>query len=337
MHAARTTPHVSICIPVYQGEKFLAETIRSVLAQTYPNFELVILDNASTDNTTHIAHSFHDPRIRVETNPTTLPQPHNWQRAIELCHAPLIKLLCADDLLHPRCLELQVPHLDNPAIALVAARRNMIDENSRTVAPRRGLKGLLGQHSNVHVARTVLRTGANPIGEPGGVLFRRNDYLATGGWNPTRRWAMDLDLWIRLLQRGDLYGQPETLASFRLGAHSLSADNDAHIYHDQNTITNEIAATPELHIRTIDRAAAHIGAPLSRLRRRLLFTLSAITSRHNQPTKHNDLQDSRTPHTSLTGHDTMAVVTELPTSTRPHTVGRPHSGHPEPRILGVAA
>jgi glycosyltransferase involved in cell wall biosynthesis len=282
MHAARTTPHVSICIPVYQGEKFLAETIRSVLAQTYHDFELVILDNASTDTTAHIAHSFDDPRIRVETNPTTLPQPHNWRRAIDLTRAPLIKLLCADDLLHPRCLETQVPHLDNnPDIALVAARRDMIDENSRTVVPHRGLKRLLGQRTAVQVARTVLRSGANPIGEPGGVLFRRSHYLTTGGWNPDRRWAMDLDLWIRLLHHGDLYGQTETLASFRLGAQSLSADNDAHIYHDQNTIMNEIANTPELHIRPIDRAAARIGAPMSRLRRRMLFTLSAFTSRHD--------------------------------------------------------
>ena len=324
MHT-NTTPHVSICIPVYQGEKFLAETIRSVLAQTYHDFELVILDNASTDNTHHIAHSFHDPRIRVETNPTTIPQTDNWRRAIDLCHAPLIKLLCADDLLHPHCLETQVPHLDNPDIALVASRRNMIDENSRTVVPRRGLKGLLGQRTATQVARTVLRTGANPIGEPAGVLFRRHDYHTIGGWNPTRRWAMDLDLWIRLLHHGDLYGQPEALASFRLGAHSLSADNDAHIYHDQNVIMNDIAATPELHIRPIDRAAAHLGAPLSRLRRRLLFALSALTSRREQPIAHNDRQEA------------VAVVTELRTSPRSRPAQGLHVVHAERRAVGVAA
>jgi glycosyltransferase involved in cell wall biosynthesis len=321
-----TSPHVSVCIPVYQGEQFLEETIRSVLAQTYRNYELVILDNASTDGTSRIAHSFHDPRIRIETNQTTLPPSQNWRRAVELCQAPLIKLLCADDLLHPRCLEMQVPHMDDdPRLALIATRRNMIDENSRIVVSHRGLKGLIGRRSGVEVARRVVRSGTNPIGEPGGVMFRRTDYFAVGGWNPSRRWAMDLDLWIRLLQRGDLFGQPETLAAFRLGAQSLSAENDAQIYHDQNAIMDQITATPQLHIRRVDRAAARIGAPMGRLRRRLLFALSAHTSRHEQPTEHHDLQASRT------------AVSDLPTHAQPLPAQRLHGLHQEHRTPGVAA
>ena len=78
-----TSPAVSVCIPVYCGEQFLAETIRSVLAQTYRDFELFILDNASPDDTGRIARSFQDGRIRVETNSTVLPQPQNWRRAVE--------------------------------------------------------------------------------------------------------------------------------------------------------------------------------------------------------------------------------------------------------------
>lgn len=284
MRTTPTGPRVSVCIPVYQGEQFLEETIRSVLAQTYRNYELVILDNASTDGTSRIARSFDDPRIRIETNQTTLSLSENWRRAVELCRAPLIKLLCADDLLLLRCLETQVPHMDaDPRLALIATRRNMIDENSRIVVAHRGLKGLTGRRSGVEVARRVVRSGTNPIGEPGGVMFRRADYLAVGGWNPSRRWAMDLDLWIRLLERGDLFGQPETLAAFRLGARSLSAENDAQIYQDQTAIMDQITATSQLHIRKVDRAAARIGAPMGRLRRRVLFALSEHTSRRDRP------------------------------------------------------
>ena len=104
----RALPSVSVCIPVYRGEQFLAETIRSVLDQTYRDFELVILDNASPDDSGRIARSFGDRRIRIETNATTLPQPENWREVVRLCRGPLIKLVCADDLLHPRCLEYQV-------------------------------------------------------------------------------------------------------------------------------------------------------------------------------------------------------------------------------------
>jgi glycosyltransferase involved in cell wall biosynthesis len=275
-----TGPRVSVCIPVYRGEQYLAETMRSVLDQTYEDYELIVLDNASPDATPCIARSFNDPRVHIETNTTTLSQPDNWRRAVELCRAPLIKLVCADDLLHPRCLEVQVPQLEADAgLALVAARRNMIDENSKLLVPSRGLKGLAGRRSAVDVARKVVRSGSNPIGEPAGVLFRRADYLAVGGWQPARRWAMDLDLWVRLLQCGDFYGLSETLASFRVGSQSLSAKNEAEIYDDQKAIMQQVAATPQLQIRPIDRAAARVGAPMGRLRRRVLFALSSRTSR----------------------------------------------------------
>ena len=71
--------------------------------------------------------------------------------------------------------------------------------------------------SGVQVARKVVRNGANPIGEPGGVLFRRADYLAVGGWRPSAAVRDGSGLWLRLLQRGDFFGLSETLAAFRIG------------------------------------------------------------------------------------------------------------------------
>jgi glycosyltransferase involved in cell wall biosynthesis len=273
-----------VCIPVYRGEAFLAETIRSVLRQTYDNYELVVLDNASTDETPRIARSFDDPRIRIVTNTTTLSQPDNWRKAVELCRAPLIKLVCADDLLYPLCLEQQVAAMAaDPGLALVAARRDMIDESGHVLVRGRGLKGLIGVRSGVEVARRVVRSGANPIGEPGGVLFRRADYVSVGGWHGDRRWVMDLDLWIRLLARGRFLGLAEPLAAFRVGGHSLSAANDANIYDDQRAIVEQMAATPRLRVRRVDRAIGRLGAPSGRLRRRLLFALSARTSRRSGP------------------------------------------------------
>ena len=273
-----------MCIPVYRGEAFLAETIRSVLRQTYDNYELVVLDNASTDETPRIARSFDDPRIRIVTNTTTLSQPDNWRKAVELCRAPLIKLVCADDLLYPLCLERQVAAMAaDPGLALVAARRDMIDESGHVLVRGRGLKGLIGVRSGVEVARRVVRSGANPIGEPGGVLFRRADYVSVGGWHGDRRWVMDLDLWIRLLARGRFLGLAEPLAAFRVGGHSLSAANDANIYDDQRAIVEQMAATPRLRVRRVDRAIGRLGAPSGRLRRRLLFALSARTSRRSGP------------------------------------------------------
>ena len=280
-------PSVSVCIPVYRGEQFLAETIRSVLDQTYRDFELVVLDNASPDDSGRIARSFGDHRIRVETNLTTLPQPENWREAVRLCRAPLIKLVCADDLLHPRCLEYQVGPMEaDPGLAVVAARRHMIDERSRVLVPRRGLIGLTGVRSSVEVARHVVRSGANPIGEPGGVLFRRAHYFAVGGWRPDHRFVMDLDLWVRLLQHGEFLGLPETLAAFRIGQDSLSADNEATIYAQQKAYIEELGATPHLQVRASDVLMGRMRAPLGRARRRALFRMSRSAARRDERLQH---------------------------------------------------
>ncbi|MBW0104205.1 glycosyltransferase [Pseudonocardia sp. KRD291] len=277
-------PSVSICIPVYNGEAFLAETIRSVLEQTFRDFELVILENASRDRSDEIARSFPDPRIRIERNRETLSQPDNWNRAVQLCRAPLVKLLCADDLLHPRCLELQVPPMrDDPSIALVAARRHMIDEQSRVIVPRRGLGGgLVGTHSGSEVARRVIRNGANPIGEPGNVLFRLEQFVTAGGWRSDRRFIMDLDCWMRLLQYGDFLGLPETLAAFRIQRGSVSAENEQAIYDEQRALIEELGSSGTFDVRGLDMTVGRVAAPLGRARRKALFSVSQFAARRDE-------------------------------------------------------
>jgi glycosyltransferase involved in cell wall biosynthesis len=275
-------PSVSVCIPVYKGERFLAETIRSVLDQTYRDFELVILDNASPDESGTIARSFGDPRIRVEHNEVTLSQPENWNRILQLTRAPLVKLVCADDLLHPRCLEFQVAPMEaDPGLAVVASRRHMIDEQSRVIVPRRGLSGLTGVRSGVEVARRVVRNGANPIGEPGGVLFRRDDFFAAGGWRADRTYIMDLDLWMRLLQYGEFLGLPETLAAFRIGRGSVSAENEEAIYTEQRLLLEEIGESAFFQVRGIDLTVGRLLAPAGRARRRALFAVSRLAARRS--------------------------------------------------------
>ncbi|WP_168172085.1 glycosyltransferase family 2 protein [Pseudonocardia alni] len=274
-------PSVSVCIPVHNGEAYLAETIRSVLEQTWRDFELVVLENGSTDASWEIATSFRDPRIRVERNRQTLPQGDNWNRAVELCRAPLVKLVCADDLLHPRCLELQVPPMrDDPSLSVVASRRHMIDEQSRVIVPRRGLGGgLVGLHSGSEVARRVIRNGANPIGEPGNVLFRHEQFVTAGGWRPERRFIMDLDLWMRLLQYGDFLGVPETLAAFRIARGSVSSEFEQQISEEQQLLFDELGDSGVFDVRPIDVRIGRLALPLGRARRKALFKVSRIAAR----------------------------------------------------------
>jgi glycosyltransferase involved in cell wall biosynthesis len=272
-----TSPAVSVCIPVYNGERFLAETVRSVLDQTYRDFELVLLDNASTDHTAEIAASFTDPRIRIERNPTTVPQTVNFNRVVEHCRAPLIKLVCADDLVHPQCVELQaIPMQRDPRIALVAGRRHMIDENGRVIAPRRGMSGLTGVHSGADVVRRVVRNGGNPIGEPAGAMFRREDFYAVGGWQAGNPYLLDLDLWIRLLTRGKFLGLRQTLAAFRIGSTSVTATGDRAMYDAHRAFVNDLTTAPEFDVRAVDRLVGRMSTPAARLRRRTLYRISGL-------------------------------------------------------------
>src|SRR5258708_29446213 len=110
-------PSVSVCIPCYNGELFIGRTIESVLQQTFTDFELVLVDDNSTDATVAVIEKFADPRIRLVRNPVNLGMGANSNRALSLGLGRYVKLLCEDDVLHPRCLERPVAVLEDPRLS----------------------------------------------------------------------------------------------------------------------------------------------------------------------------------------------------------------------------
>lgn len=98
-------PFFSICIPNYNYGRFIGTTIESVLAQTYQNFEIIVADNASTDNSVAVVNSFDDPRIRLYENNYNIGFAPNLQRATVHARGDFIHLLSSDDLMKPRALE----------------------------------------------------------------------------------------------------------------------------------------------------------------------------------------------------------------------------------------
>lgn len=126
MQPTSTLPLVSVVTPVYNGEEYLRECIESVIAQTYTNWEYVILDNASTDGTRRIAEEYvaRDSRIRLISNPELLPMVRNHNRALELASTDSVycKMLMADDWLFPECLQRMVNAAQrHPSISLVCS------------------------------------------------------------------------------------------------------------------------------------------------------------------------------------------------------------------------
>src|SRR5438270_4906877 len=113
----RSQPLVSICIPSFNSEEFIATTLESVVAQTFTDFEVIIADDQSTDHTVPIIKSFNDPRIELIQNEQNLGLGENWNKVLSRARGKYVKLLGDDDVLYPECLARQTAALENPANA----------------------------------------------------------------------------------------------------------------------------------------------------------------------------------------------------------------------------
>lgn len=127
----RELSRLSIGLPVYNGEKFLEETLANLLSQTFGDFELVISDNASSDRTEEICRDFchRDPRVKYFRNANNIGAHPNFERAFQLCSAPLFKWAAVDDVCLPNFLETCVKLLDaDPSAVMAHSGTTFIDE-----------------------------------------------------------------------------------------------------------------------------------------------------------------------------------------------------------------
>jgi glycosyltransferase involved in cell wall biosynthesis len=132
-------PRVTIGLPVYNGEKYLEETLKSLLAQDFVDFEIVISDNASTDRTPAICRRYLDidRRIRYERNPQNIGGARNYSRLPSLAIGEYFKWASADDLCAPGFLSACVQYLDNhPEVVLAYPLTILIDADGREIGPQ---------------------------------------------------------------------------------------------------------------------------------------------------------------------------------------------------------
>ncbi len=168
----RSSPLVSILIPVYNREKYISECIESALAQTYANFEIVIVDNASTDNTQAICRNYlkKHSNIRFFINKDNIGPVKNWQRCVQEAEGQFCKILFSDDLLLSDCLEKMVPMLtSNISLVYSASLIGGTPKDSviRYQAPH---NGTLSHEQFIN----KLLNGDAPV-SPGAILIRTQD------------------------------------------------------------------------------------------------------------------------------------------------------------------
>jgi glycosyltransferase involved in cell wall biosynthesis len=218
-------PLVSVCIPSYNSEEFIATTLQSILSQTFGDFELVIVDDKSTDATIPTIQGFNDPRIRLIENEKNLGLGGNWNKVLSCARGDYVKLLGDDDVLYPECLARQVEALEqsaNASAVLAICNRNVINSRGEVVMRRKFPFGS-GLVSGRKLIRNSIRWGSNLIGEPVVGLFRRRELKQGAMCDPLNPYVIDLALWADLLKHGDAFVAPEYLAGFRISRQKTSA------------------------------------------------------------------------------------------------------------------
>ncbi len=266
-------PFVSVCLPAYNGEDYIARAIESVLGQSHNNLELVIVDDHSTDKTPDVIKRYSDPRIRVIVNESRLGQMNNWNKALLEAKGRFIKLLPQDDVLYPTCLEKEVGAFMDPGnkgVVLVCCTRHIINRDGRVLL-KRSFKRRKGRLEGVRAVRESVRAGTNLIGEPAGVLFKSETAAEAGLFDDRHFYVLDLDYWCRILLTGDLYIIPESLCAFRVARGSASVKVVSSQNKDFKDFIGYLSREKRFHLTGTDRLRGRFRAVANRWLRQLFY------------------------------------------------------------------
>jgi len=217
-------PLVSVCIPVYNGARYLQDTLQSACVQTYKNLEIIVQDNASTDGTAEIIDrmSGQDPRILCERNAANVSMAVNWNLVTRRPRGKYVLLLSADDLIDPTFVQTCVEHLESDhELDFVSTEHRLLSGSgirSRKITSAAGRK-------MVKCTEILLK---NPF-SINFTVFRRA-YLERLSMTPGRvfrdpYYTCDYDLWIRSGRAAaNVYFVPEAMATYRVHDASLSSN-----------------------------------------------------------------------------------------------------------------
>ncbi len=210
------TPKVSICMPTYNFAQYLPEAIESVLKQSYGDYEFLIIDDCSHDDSAEVIRKYaqNDRRIIFSINDHNRGMVDNWNLCLESARGEYIKFLFGDDaLFSDNALERMVSVLDaHKEVSLVASARYVIDDQSNIIEIWREYRAKVG-YPGAKIIRDCLIEQKNKIGEPSAVMFRKKH--AGRGFDARYRQAVDLEMWLHILEQGNFAYIDEPLCSFR--------------------------------------------------------------------------------------------------------------------------
>jgi glycosyltransferase involved in cell wall biosynthesis len=200
-------------MPVYNGLPFLSESIESVLRQSFTNFELIILDDGSTDGSAEVLRQWarKDSRIRLLATDRRSGLSCSSNLLVSKAQAPLVARMDADDISHPDRLRRQWELIEsNSAIVLVGTLSDGIDANGKQVRPRDRWR--------------LLRRSPFPPFPHGSVMFRRRVFEEVGGYSERSVGWEEHELFLRMSQKGQIVVVPDVLYSYRYHVDSTTLE-----------------------------------------------------------------------------------------------------------------
>jgi len=227
----RLRPKVSVCIPVYNGQDYIAEAIESVLGQTFQNYELVVCDNCSTDDTEKIVYSFGDARIRYFRNEKNLGLVGNANRCLDLSEGEYIYILHHDDTMLPENLELKTKVLDaNPRVGFVHSNVYWVNEKGSILSEwlDEARQDYIEDGKKVFY-RYIRHMPRGALIFIGSVLARKECYAELGGFREDLPHSNDNEMWLRLSLFYDVACVGKPLVMWRQHGTSTSSAWDLNI------------------------------------------------------------------------------------------------------------
>jgi glycosyltransferase involved in cell wall biosynthesis len=238
-------PLVSICVPTYNAEMTIVNTLDSILSQTYPNLEVIVVDNSSQDDTYAVVKSFEDSRIRAYRNPENIGAERNWNRCLELARGKYWAIFHADDLYRPKMVEKQVRFLeDNADVGAVFTEAYRINSSGAVIGEYRLPAGL--SHNDIHHFEEILvelLKGPNfficPSAMVRGEIYKnlapfRTDLFGT---------SADLDMWLRIVR-----SHPVGILDEKLMCYRISESQGSNLYGKLRTSEADFFKVMDYHL-----------------------------------------------------------------------------------------
>jgi glycosyltransferase involved in cell wall biosynthesis len=244
-------PAVSVAITAYNSAPWIAEAVRSALEQTMSDIEVVVVDDASTDDTYAAVAGVEDTRLRLYRNSMNLGEAVNWNRTVSLCRSPLVKLLCSDDVLDPECVEKMSRLFSQPSVGMVFSRRTILGDEARAESygsahTRFGELGDVNDGRSLFERYMQTRFDDNWVGEPSNVMLRTGVF-DTVRFDP-RVVRTDMAMWIHTMFHYDVGFVDEELTTYRVrpGSVTDAASKSGSRWLDQLRLYEILLADPEI-------------------------------------------------------------------------------------------